>query len=98
MIEDVEELGSELDVCLFTNVGILHHREIEVMESRPGYDVASRVAEGQWLIGREGCRIEPAIHGMRTGVGIANQVGTIIAQSCAAIVLPGQNRERLSGL
>ncbi len=73
-------------------------REIEVMESRPGYDVASGVAEGQWLIGREGCRIEPALHGMRTGVGIADQVGTVIAQSRAAIVLPGQDREWLSGL
>lgn len=45
MVEDVEELGSELDDLVLTDSGALHHREVEDDVARAVEHVASEAAE-----------------------------------------------------
>lgn len=45
VIEDVEELGSELDGLVLTDSGTLHHREVENDVARSVEDVATETTE-----------------------------------------------------
>ena len=72
--------------------------EINVGESRAGDNIAARISERQRRIEREGAGIEELLHGMRAGVGIAGDIGAIVAEAGAALVRAGENGERLAGL
>jgi len=61
MVENIEELTPELQVYGFSNLGVFYHRKIEVVESRPHYDVTASIAEGQWQVRCKNICIEPAI-------------------------------------
>ena len=78
MIGDVEKLGAELRVYVLPDVGVLEHREIEIVEAGARHDVAAGVSEGERLVQHEGIRIEPFCGRVRSCVGIADQVGSII--------------------
>lgn len=45
MVEDIEELRSELDDFVFTDPGALHHREVEDHVARSVENVATETAE-----------------------------------------------------
>ncbi len=48
MIEDVEELGSELDDLVLTDPRSFHHREVENDVARSMEHVATETAESGW--------------------------------------------------
>ena len=68
------------------------------MKSRSHHNIAARVPEGERLIVYESRCVKPLAYGMRAGVGIADQIGPVIAQSRSAQTFAGKNRERLPRL
>src|SRR3954468_9102519 len=58
VVEDVVELGAELQACPAADWHRLHERQIGADEARPAQHVAWRVAEGELRRQREGRLIE----------------------------------------
>src|SRR5271165_3741351 len=53
MIEDVEELGTKLEIAAFRDASVLDYREIEIVKSRPSHHVAARARERKRGVGGE---------------------------------------------
>src|SRR5688500_11002274 len=58
MVEDIEDLGPELDAVTLLNSPVLVHREIKVLAGRHSYDPATQGAECTQRRPAECCRVE----------------------------------------
>src|SRR5581483_3859919 len=97
MVGDVEELCAELRVYCLTELHILEDGEIEVPISRADHNVSPCVAEGERLVVNKGRGVEPLLYRVRTGIGIAHQVGPVVAKPSSTQSLARQHREGLPG-
>src|SRR5581483_10020791 len=87
MVQDVEELGAELKLFRFRNLDVLERREVPVRVTRPLNNIPARVAEllhrgvgvEHYLLERAG--VKPLLHAVRSGIGIADDVGPIGGES-----------------
>src|SRR6266508_5136307 len=100
MVEEIEELGAELDSRGFADRRVFDDREIDVLVTRPVQDVAARIAEAAERWDGEGRRVEPALRRRVIQLGLPRQVRTVVAQkpevrdAGVAVVEFGQQRDR----
>lgn len=72
--------------------------EVKVAIAWAHHDVASCISKGQRRVGLEcGC-VEPPLYRVWTCIRIPYQIGAVIAQASAAVVLPCEDGKRLAGL
>src|SRR5262245_10160512 len=80
MVEEIEELGTELNYREFADPGVLDQREVDVLVTRPIQDVAARIAEAAKRGDGEGRRVEPALRRRVVQPGLPRQVRTVVPQ------------------
>src|SRR5215471_2088921 len=87
VIEKIKHLSSELKFLTFADADALERREVPIGVARPLYRVASFISEllyGRvWIRSntREGIGVEPLLRRLRSGVGIADNVGAIAGKT-----------------
>src|SRR5579862_3041604 len=77
MIEEIKDVGAELELRVFMERKILLKRGIEVIKTRPNHHVATGVSVRKLSRQRKTRRVEPFRGCLRAAVGIADQVGPL---------------------
>ena len=72
MIEEIEYVQAELQLYIFAHGKFIQESCIQVVEPRPGHNVAARIAVGERSGQRKAGRVEPFRRRFRTAVGIAS--------------------------
>src|SRR5689334_19827754 len=97
VVEGIEEVGPDRSLAIFAE-GLLHG-PVEIDESRPAQQIARRASESACSVEGKSGRIE--VLGDRSGPrtvsvdnGIADKVGSVLADSAKRAILSRNNRER----
>src|ERR1700752_363947 len=78
MIEQIEELCTELQVKRLRQSGILHEGSIDILVAWSFHDVSSRIPKSSWIWKRKRGGIEPAFGSWITQVRTAHDIGPIV--------------------
>jgi len=98
MVQDIESLKPQLQILLLSKTEILERREIDIEDSRPGDNVAAKVAIAANGLHGEGLQIEPlASRGVTQGWADAGRVRPVIAVAGIGLILAGDNSQRKAG-
>ena len=88
----VEELGSKLNRVSFANWELLLHGHVNADDAVRVGNVGAGVAERELRRQDERACVEPLIRRLRTRVGVAHQVGTLVERPVLAIDRAGRNQ------
>src|SRR6266436_1542709 len=75
MIEDVEELAAKLGRPALGDLEIFRQSEVHIFPRGTAQDGPRRIPERIWRGALEGCRVEPVVKGLLSGIGIADLIG-----------------------
>src|SRR5215510_13025627 len=78
MIGGVEKLRPELNVQFLRNLGVFHHREIEIEEARPPDRVPRHIANRAGSLQDIAVRIEPPVRIAKHAIRITSCGGRIV--------------------
>jgi hypothetical protein len=98
-IQDVERLEAELRIERLTDRGVLDYRDVDVLISRPGQDIAAGVPETAERRDRESRRVEPLLRGRIGELGIAQYIRPVVGAEAqdrtagVAVVEIGEQRD-----